>query len=129
MSSEIGGLGYTFKGHIVDAAGLTSPEALRFHPMKIPEERSGGEIGAIPVGFVEEVRPDVIVSYDIFIEAFLRSNIRFDYVRIKKPLFLQDDMAFYSPATFWSSYNLNIFYLKDFLLAFPTMDKTIPNVR
>ena len=114
MTSEIGGLGYSFKGRIRDAAGLASPEALRFHPMKVPEERSGGEIGAIPVGFIEEIQPDIIVSYDIFIEAFLLSDLQNNYVRIKKPLFLQKDMSYFSGKSFWNSVNLNIFYRNDF---------------
>jgi hypothetical protein len=116
MTSEIGGLGFTFKGNVKDAAGLVSPAALRFHPMKVPEERSSGEIGAIPIGYIREIKPDVIVGYDIFLEAFLRSNISNDYERVRKPIFLVEDMAHYSSNVFWNSNNLNIFYRKDFLL-------------
>jgi len=117
MTSEIGGLGYSFKGYIVDAAGLASPNAMRFHPMDVPEERSSGDLGAIPVGFIEEIRPDLIISYDIFIESFLRSNAIDDYIHIKKPLFLHQDLAEYGSDSFWSSYYLNVFYQKDFLLS------------
>jgi hypothetical protein len=39
MTSEIGGLGYGFKGHMVDGAGLISPDALQYHPMSVPKCR------------------------------------------------------------------------------------------
>ena len=33
LTSEIGGLGYSFDGQILDAAGLATPRALLFHPL------------------------------------------------------------------------------------------------
>ena len=48
MTSEIGGLGWGFRGTILDGAGLGSPEAIRYHPMRVPEERSNGSLGEIP---------------------------------------------------------------------------------
>lgn len=79
LTSEIGGLGYAFKGKIFDAAGLASPDALKFHPMKIPEQRSSGTVGAIPPDYVKENMPDIIVSYDFFAEALLRSEVISQY--------------------------------------------------
>jgi hypothetical protein len=72
MTSEIGGLGEGFRGTILDGFGLASPEAMKFHPMRVPEDRSGGYIGAIPIGFVNEARPDVIVSYPTFAESIIK---------------------------------------------------------
>jgi hypothetical protein len=69
MTSEIGGLGEGFPGEILDGLGLATPAATKYHPMRVPEERSSGRIGAIPVGFVAEMKPDVIVSYGISSEA------------------------------------------------------------
>jgi hypothetical protein len=69
MTSEIGGLGEGFPGEILDGLGLATPAATRYHPMRVPEERSGGGAGAIPVGFVAERKPDIIVSYGVFSEA------------------------------------------------------------
>jgi hypothetical protein len=57
LTSEIGGLGYGFKGCVVDALGLAYPRALRHHPMAVPAERGSPLIGAIPVGLVEELSP------------------------------------------------------------------------
>ncbi|HSB66952.1 MAG TPA: hypothetical protein VLD65_10255, partial [Anaerolineales bacterium] len=33
MTSEIGGIGYSFQGYIYDGVGLVSPEALKYHPI------------------------------------------------------------------------------------------------
>jgi hypothetical protein len=86
LSSEIGGLGYGFKGQVLDGAGLISPEALAFHPMQIPEERVNGTIGAIPYRYIKQTRPGLIVSYDFFIKEFLESDYSADYVRQQVPL-------------------------------------------
>jgi hypothetical protein len=109
MSSEIGGLGYGFKGYVVDAAGLASPGALKYHPMKVPEERSNGSIGAIPVGLVEEIKPDIIVSYDIFIENLVNSDVIKDYYLIRDPVFVESDLNMSKTKVIWGSKNLNIF--------------------
>jgi len=113
MTSEVGGLGYGFKGHIVDGVGLISPGALRYHPMSVPEERSAGNIGAIPVGFIEEMNPELIVSYDIFAEAFLKSDALDHYVRIKYRVFVEEDISRSDIKTLWGSEYLNVFIRKD----------------
>ena len=43
----------SFPGRILDAAGLASKDALKFHPLKIPQERERGDLGAIPPRYVE----------------------------------------------------------------------------
>jgi len=113
LTSEIGGLGYSFRGYIWDGAGLVSPAALRYHPMKVPEERSHGSIGAIPVKFIEDTRPDIIVSYDTFIEDFVRSAIRDSYTQTQYPLYLPDDMSYDPQVRLWGSQYLNVFIRKD----------------
>jgi hypothetical protein len=113
MSSEIGGLGYGFKGHIVDAAGLASPEALRYHPMSVPDERSNGSIGAIPAGLVETTKPDIIVSYDIFIEDLIHSRVIENYYLIKDAVFVDSDLSISKTKTIWGSNHLNIFIRGD----------------
>jgi hypothetical protein len=62
LSAEIGGLGYSFKGRVHDALGLGDPEALRFHPMRVPQERASYSVGAIPPGYAELRDADLIVS-------------------------------------------------------------------
>lgn len=68
MTSEIGGLGWGFLGMVLDGAGLVTPDALKHHPMKVPEQRSHPGIGAIPLQFIIERRPHYVISMPIFIE-------------------------------------------------------------
>jgi hypothetical protein len=113
MSSEVGGLGYTFRGRILDGVGLVSPEALRHHPMKVPEERSYGFIGAIPVPFVEEMEPELIVSLDIFIEDLLKSDVASRYNLIREPVYTEADLRVARSPVIWWSRHLNIMIRKD----------------
>jgi hypothetical protein len=72
LTSEIGGLGIGFPGEILDALGLATPAAIRYHPMPVPQDRSSGGVGAIPPAFVNDVHPDVVVSYSFFTEALAK---------------------------------------------------------
>ncbi len=112
LTSEIGGLGWSFKGKIVDAVGLVSPNSLLYHPMPYPQERSSGEIGSIPPNLVHDLKPDIIVSYSIFIESFLRNPAINDYIQKKLPLFLPEDAKRF-PDGIWGSQNLYLFIRKD----------------
>jgi hypothetical protein len=94
LTSEIGGLGYSFKGAIIDGCGLASPRALRYHPLKVPQERSSGKIGAIPANLVAEMRPELIVTYDAFGEALLRRHdIMSQYTHLVTSFYITKDMA------------------------------------
>lgn len=75
VTSEIGGIGYSFKGKVYDAFGLSDPVAMRFHPMKVPDERQGYGVGAIPPKYVELRDPDFIVSMPVFSLALRKSEI------------------------------------------------------
>jgi len=74
MAPEIGALGWAFRGKILDAEGLISPEVLPFHPLRVPEERSGGDVGAIPGRAVAAFQPDLVVTMEIFAHDFLRKR-------------------------------------------------------
>ena len=93
LSSEVGGLGWGFPGHIADGFGLVSPAAQKYHPMRVPEDRLVGTLGAIPPGYVEEVRPELIVSYSMLAEALQRSAVIRDYTLQSLPLFTEEDAA------------------------------------
>jgi hypothetical protein len=73
LTSEIGGLGDGFPGEILDGFGLATPAAIRYHPLRIPDQRSAGAIGAIPPAFASASHPDLIVTYGIFAEALLQN--------------------------------------------------------
>jgi hypothetical protein len=91
LTSEIGALGWEFHGKILDGAGLATPAAIRFHPMRIPEERSTGDLGEIPAGFVRESRPDLIVSYDFFMESSLPAARGLGYSDYSYPPFIRKE--------------------------------------
>lgn len=113
LTSEIGGLGYGFKGYILDGMGLIQPLCLKYHPMSIPNQRSSGGIGAIPVGCVKEVLPEIIVSYDIFIESLSKNNILGKYNHYIEPIFTSTDMKLTTSHEIWGSTKLNIYIRKD----------------
>lgn len=94
MASEIGGLGYEYQGKIYDGVGLISKGALKYHPLKVPEERRSGLFGAIPPGYAEEVKPDIIVTYECFGEALLGSKVIESYFIFKEDNYLPDYMKF-----------------------------------
>jgi len=113
MCSEIGALGYSYKGYIYDACGLASEEALKYHPMKVPEDRPNGVVGAIPPGYVEKAGPDIIVCYDSFGRALTRSDVLKDYVHIRESVFMPEDKAKSSGPRLWGSNALNVYIRRD----------------
>jgi hypothetical protein len=90
-----------------------TPSALKYHPLKIPEERSSGVYGAIPVAFVEETSPDIIVTYDIFAESLLRSNVIKRYTGSEYPVFIPADAAIAKELAVWGSRHFYVFIRND----------------
>jgi len=132
LTSEIGGLGYAFSGVILDAAGLASSDALFFHPMNVPKDRSYGYLGAIPPGYVKLTSPDIIVSYDIFAEALIRDAISHQYTIITLPAYLPEDAKYSESKTIWGSRYVRIYIRKslpvsDGICALATTLNEIPN--
>jgi hypothetical protein len=66
LAAEIGALGWTYRGRIIDGVGLVSPEVLPYHPLRVPDERISGLVGAYPARAVVDLRPDLIVTMEIF---------------------------------------------------------------
>jgi len=98
-------LGEGFEGEILDAVGLATPSAIKYHPMRVPDERSSGDLGEIPTGFVSEMRPDVIVSYDVFAESLLKNPDRSIYTELVYPALPAVEMPRY---TNWNRHHLHI---------------------
>jgi hypothetical protein len=113
MSAEVGGLGFGFKGKVYDGAGLVSGGALKYHPMRVPQERVNGVVGAVPPGYVEEIGPDIIVGYDVFVDAIKKSKIAQNYIIIKNDIYTSDDMRIAHDKNIWGSGSLNIFIRRD----------------
>lgn len=112
-SVEIGGLGFSFKGKILDGAGLASPEALRFHPMKIPEERGSGAFGAMPFGLISARLPEIVIGYGKFLKEFISSELSARYCRYSTSVFLKEDEERLASNSIWGSRELFIFVLRE----------------
>lgn len=114
MTSEIGGLGYGFEGKILDGCGLISPEAIKYHPMKVPEQRTSGSAGAIPLKYVQEKMPELVVSLESFCEEFSRSNLAHEkYYKIQLPVFTARDLRLSPDSNIWASNFLLVYVRKD----------------
>ena len=119
LTPEIGGLGYSFTGKIFDAMGLASSDALSFHPMKVPQQRSNGGLALIPPDYVRFIKPDIIVSYDIFAEALLQDDVSAQYNIITLPAYLPEDAIYSESKTIFGSKYLRIYIQK----SLPVSDK------
>ncbi|MCX7013775.1 MAG: hypothetical protein NTW86_14685 [Candidatus Sumerlaeota bacterium] len=109
MTSEIGGLGYGFKGEILDAVGLVTPGALKYHPIT----GSDSGIGGIPLQFVEDENPEVIVSYPVFLSEVVGSPVMDSYCRISIPAFSARWRRCIGEQGFWGGDSLYIYVRKD----------------
>jgi len=121
MTSEIGGLGDGFKGEILDGFGLASPAAIKYHPMRVPEERSSALLGAIPLGFVQETHPDVIVSYQSFAESVLKNFDPSMYVHYEYPGLPSEEMAQFK----WTNSRLHILAAKSGTCSPGSIDRAV----
>lgn len=66
LAPEIGALGWSFRGRILDGLGLATPAALAFHPLPAPALRPHGSSGTLPPRAIEALRPDLVVALDVF---------------------------------------------------------------
>lgn len=107
LSPEIGGLGYSFKGEILDPLGLASPEALNFQTMK--------ESGAVPPEYVKNKMPEIIISYDIFAQALLRNEVMGQYETVQYPAYLPSDALYSEDKTMFGSEYFRVYIRKDLL--------------
>ncbi|EKD82728.1 MAG: hypothetical protein ACD_39C01131G0003 [uncultured bacterium] len=112
LTSEIGGIGYSFRGKIYDAVGLASADAVAFHPMQIPEQRARGDIGAIPPGYVQAKQPDIIVSHDIFAKALQASEVIKLYNVLTIPVYRPEDAEYSEFKALWQSRYLKVYIHK-----------------
>jgi len=109
LTSEIGGLGFSFGGTIVDGVGLATKEALQFHPLKVPEQRPAEYLGAIPAGLVELTHPDLIVSLPAFLRDCKRAGVLDRYHRITVPPVIEKDHLEFGIDHVWGNHELEIY--------------------
>lgn len=109
MTSEIGGLGYAFKGKILDGVGLITPGALRYHPIC----GSDSGIGGIPVQFVRDANPEIIVSYPVFLHDVEASPIMDQYRQFRISAFADSYVLRTHKSAIWGCDNLYVYVRKD----------------
>jgi hypothetical protein len=113
MTSEIGGLGYSFRGYILDGVGLITPDALKHHPIKVGRRRSDPGIGAIPAEFVNEEKPELIVTYPVFVEEFDNSSYTEMYQKLSMPAFSDTYQALIKENRIWGNKVLFVYIRND----------------
>ena len=119
LASEIGAVGVGYTGIVRDGVGLVSPEALRYHPLRVGIERSVGVQGAIPLRYARAINPDVIVTLPGFIQVGGVDALREDYALIREPVFLGDDARVGSYRSIWGAEEVLILVRdKDLLTCF-----------
>lgn len=76
-SAEIGGVGWTFRGKILDSLAFVSPEALRYYPSKLRGRWNWGkrawELPLLPPLLVRDFRPDIVVVFPAYGSTFLEA--------------------------------------------------------
>ncbi len=99
---EIGSLGYYYKGPVIDACGLVSPEALPFLPVPA-EEKFDPNCGAISLKLVQKLLPGVIVSIGTLAGLSLYDSDWFweNYIQVKQ---------FSFPHEVWGSKTVDVFF-------------------
>ena len=105
LASEVGSLGYYYKGPILDACGLVSPEAIPFIPAPA-DERASPRDGVIPRALVRSLLPDVIVTMPVFAGRSLYSDegFRETYVGVEQ---------FPLPIPIWKSATVDVLIRRD----------------
>ena len=101
---EIGALGYYYRrGPVLDACGLVSPEALPYLP--VPEDERSAP-GTISLGFVRDLRPDVVVTMARYARRSLYPSPWFDSSYV-----LVAEMTL--PRPLWGSPFVDVFFRAD----------------
>lgn len=117
MAPEIGALGWAFRGPILDAVGLVSPQVLRYHPLSVPDQRSSGFVGAIPTQAVEDLRPDAVVAMSVFATHALRKmqagEALRDYGMVQALPVFDPSLGPGLPDQLWSSTGTTLLVRKD----------------
>ena len=105
VGPEVGSLGYYYKGPLVDACGLVSPEALPFLPVPAAE-RFSADCGTISRELVQALTPDVVVTMGTFAGISLYTDPWFkqSYVKVK---------MFDLPEQAWNTPTVDVFFRAD----------------
>jgi len=104
MTSEIGAVGFGFRGRIQDGAGIASPEALRYYPLPVPAERYDAADAPVPLRYLKDQRPGLVMAVDRHLDAVLSDPVRAEYVHVRRRLYdANDDARRASETLLWDS--------------------------
>jgi len=103
MTSEIGGLGWGFEGYVFDGFGLASPDAIHHHT------DDTGNVGIIPLSYIKEKNPEIIVSLSIFIRDFMDSPLMGSYKNLPVNIFPDGENKI------WGDTKIDVFVRSDLL--------------
>lgn len=117
MASEIGALGYAFKGKIKDAVGLASPEALKHYP------RGKAMTGGIPPEFVIAAKPDLIAGIEYHTQELMGPAITDNFIVKEIDMFTPDDRKLIGSQTYLHSSKLRILINNSIIPGCPGLDK------
>ncbi len=106
MAPEVGALGYFYDGYVFDAVGLVNPEALRFHPLKVPEQRASGVIAAVPAMLVQKKKPDILCGLEVFFEEVQKSDVSKKYRWRTLPILLREFPETGERISLWGSHGI-----------------------
>jgi hypothetical protein len=67
LAPEIGALGFTWEGDIIDAAGLSSTKVLQFISRTQPNKKRSAQAGVSRELF-DEFTPDVLIGFELLVE-------------------------------------------------------------
>jgi hypothetical protein len=128
--AEIGAFAYHFKGRVLDGVGLVSPEALPFHPIPL-DKRSNGSLGEIPLGLVQDQKPEFIVTLPILAEELVASSyLENHYDLIACVPWASGDPRWRTlPRTMLSSPDILVFRRKDLPALTPALGRCNGNVQ
>lgn len=104
MMPEIGILGFLMPDmYIMDAAGLVSTEAVTYFPVPQSERRDPMD-GVIPIGYVHDYQPDMIITLEVFGAKGILEDEKFweDYTAV---IVWEGDFSFGSKALYVFSRN------------------------
>jgi hypothetical protein len=109
MTSEVGGLGYAYGGTILDGVGLVTRDAVRYHPLAEALFRVGG----IPGAFAEDHRPELMVSYPLFMKNLDEDWLGTNYVLVRLSAFSSEWRIRSGTREIWSSDELRVYIRRD----------------
>ncbi len=114
LTNEIGGLGYSFKGKIIDAAGLISPELFTILEKESSDQNNQKTSGTIPAELVEEIKPDIVISFPLLAGSFEGSYAHLNYEKFSVPAISQEWQAKTGHKLIWGSPDLYIYVNRNF---------------